>query len=65
MVEFSDDFALRELSANTSLVQHMVYQISPRVIVIRDSAVDELMEEMEAQSYTPGIDEGSPQDAKL
>lgn len=65
VVEFSDDFALRELSANTSLVQHMVYQISPRVIVIRDSAVDELMEEMEAQSYTPGIDEGSPQDAKL
>ena len=59
VVEFGDDFALRELSANTALAQHVVYQISPRAVVIHDSAVDELMEEMEERGYTPGSETGA------
>ena len=55
VVEFGDDFALRELSANTGLAQHIVYQISPRAVVIEDSAVDTLLEEMEEHGYTPGM----------
>ncbi len=55
IVQFTDDYALRELSANTSLAQHIIYQISPRAAVVADSAVDALVEEMVARGYTPGV----------
>ena len=47
--------ALRELMANTSLAQHIIYQISPRAVVIEAAAVEALAEEMVAKGYTPGI----------
>jgi hypothetical protein len=55
LIECADDVALRELMASTSLAQHIVYQISPRVAVIRDSAVDELAFEIAAKDHTPKV----------
>jgi hypothetical protein len=54
LLKLADDYALRELLANTSLAEHVVYQISPRAVVIRDEAVDALKREMVARGYTPG-----------
>ena len=54
VLELADDLAVRELSLNTSLKQHMVYQISPRAVVVRAEAVDRLLEEMQEKGYTPG-----------
>ncbi|MCL4505682.1 MAG: helicase-associated domain-containing protein [Chloroflexi bacterium] len=55
VLKLADDYALRELLANTSLAQHIIYQISPRAVVVADAAVDALAEEMVARGYTPGI----------
>ena len=55
VLQLADDYALRELLANTSLSQHLVYQISPRVVVVRAEAVDTLMEEIVARGYTPAV----------
>ena len=54
VLELADDLAVRELSLNTSLKQHIVYQISPRAVVLRAEAVDTLLEEMQEKGYTPG-----------
>ncbi|OQY25247.1 MAG: hypothetical protein B6I34_02445 [Anaerolineaceae bacterium 4572_32.1] len=56
LIEFADDFALRELLASTSLAQHMVYQFSPRLIAIESDAVDILHEELVRQGHTPRIE---------
>ncbi len=54
VLELADDYALRELLASTSLRQHIVYQISPRAVVVDTQAVDTLITQMEARGYTPG-----------
>jgi hypothetical protein len=54
VLELADDYALRELLSNTSLGQHIVYQISPRAVVVETEAIDALMNEMVARGYTPG-----------
>jgi hypothetical protein len=56
VLELADDYALRELVANTSLEQHIVYHISPRAVVVKTEAIDALMAEMVARGYTPGED---------
>lgn len=57
IIEFGDDFALRELSANSTLARHIVYQISPRAVVVSDEIVEEFVEELIEKGYTPGVTE--------
>lgn len=56
LVEFTDDFALQELLASTSLVQHLVYQFSPRLVAIKTEAVDALRDELVRLGHTPRIE---------
>lgn len=56
LVEFTDNFALQELLASTSLAQHLVYQFSPRLIAIQAEAVDTLREEFIGQGHTPRVE---------
>jgi hypothetical protein len=55
VLELADDFAARELAASTSLLQKVIYQLSPRAFVLPDDAVDALIEEMQAKGYTPRV----------
>jgi hypothetical protein len=55
VLELADDFAARELAASTSLMQKVIYQLSPRAFVLPDDAVDALIEEMQAKGYTPRV----------
>lgn len=55
VLELSDDFAAKELAASTSLLKHVIYQISPRAFVLPEEAVNELVEEMQAKGYTPRV----------
>jgi hypothetical protein len=56
LVEFADDFALQELLASTSLVQHLVYQFSPRLVAVKTEAVDALRDELVRLGHTPRIE---------
>ena len=53
VLELVDELAARELAANTSLMKHVLYRISPHAFVLLDEAVDDLIEEMQAKGYTP------------
>ncbi len=53
VLELADDFAARELAAGTSLMQKVIYQLSPRAFVLPDDAIDALIEEMQTKGYTP------------
>ncbi len=53
VIELSDDLALRELIAGTSLAQQIVHQFSPRLVVVRDESVDALIGELVKKGYTP------------
>jgi hypothetical protein len=53
VLQFSDDYALPELMASTPLAQSIVYQLSPRAVVVRPEAVDALMRAMVERGYTP------------
>jgi hypothetical protein len=53
VIEFSDDLALRELLASTSLAKHVIHQISPRVVAVRDEAMDGFFNELVARGHTP------------
>jgi hypothetical protein len=53
VMELADDMALRELLAGTSLNKYIVHQFSPRLVVVRDEGVDELMNELIKKGYTP------------
>jgi hypothetical protein len=55
VLELADDLALRELLANTDLRQHVIHQFSPRLVVVEDSAVDALVEELIKKGYTPKV----------
>lgn len=55
VLELADELAARELAANTSLLKHVIYQLSPRAFVIPDDEVDGLVEEMQSKGYTPRI----------
>jgi hypothetical protein len=57
VIEFSDDYALQELLGSTSLAAQIVYQLSPRLVIIRPEAVEELVAEMVKKGYTPQIKE--------
>jgi len=53
VIEFSDDYALAEMKAVTSLAQHLIAEISPRLVLIPAEAVDSLTAELEKAGYTP------------
>jgi hypothetical protein len=55
VLELADELTARELAANTSLLSHVIYQLSPRVFVVADEDVDALVEEMQAKGYTPRV----------
>jgi hypothetical protein len=55
VLQLGDDLALRELLASTSLSQRIRYQISPRAVVVDDTAVPELLAELEGRGYTPAV----------
>ncbi len=55
LLQLADDYALRELLSSTSLGQHVIYQISPRAVVVKAEAVDRLVNELIAKGYTPGV----------
>ena len=57
VIEFSDDFALQELLGGTSLAAQIIYQLSPRLVVINPEAVEGLVAEMVKKGYTPQIRE--------
>jgi hypothetical protein len=55
LLELADDLALRELLAGTSLGARVVHQFSPRLVVLKDEDVDELVNELVKKGYTPGV----------
>jgi len=55
LVEFSDDYAFKELLAGTSLKKHLVCRLSPRLAVIKPEAADALAKEWVEKGYTPRV----------
>ncbi len=53
VIEFGDDYALAEMKAVTSLSEHLIAEIAPRLVVIPQEAVAPLIAELEAAGYTP------------
>ena len=53
VIEFSDDFALTEMKAATSLNKVLVAELSPRLVLIPKAAVATLIAELEKAGYTP------------
>ncbi|MBU0493200.1 MAG: helicase-associated domain-containing protein [Chloroflexi bacterium] len=53
IIELADDYILQELKASTSLGQHLILEISPRLVVIPRAAIEPLMAEMIRKGYTP------------
>jgi len=56
VLELADDYALQEVLACTSLGDHIVYQFSPRLVVIEPEAVDTLVAELQKKGYTPRVE---------
>ena len=55
IIEFGDDHALTEMKAITSLNTLMLAEISPRLVMIPQSAVKQLTSELEKAGYTPQV----------
>ncbi|MDR7476062.1 MAG: helicase-associated domain-containing protein, partial [Armatimonadota bacterium] len=53
VIEFGDDYALAEMKAVTSLAEHLIAEISPRLVIVPRQAVASLVAELEAAGYTP------------
>lgn len=53
LLELGDDVASRELEASTSLSQHIVAKLSPRLVLVPDGAVKALLREFAAKGYMP------------
>lgn len=53
LLELSDDITLQELEASTSLRQHIVARLSPRLVLVADDAVDALLQAFIDKGYTP------------
>lgn len=53
VVEFSDDYALEEMKAVTSLKEVLIAELSPRLVMVPQDAVETLSTELEAAGYTP------------
>jgi hypothetical protein len=56
VIEFSDDMALAEVRAvSSSLQQALVYELSPRLVVINGLYTNTIMEELSKKGYTPRL----------
>jgi len=53
VIEFADDYALTEMKAATSLAQHILAEISPRLVIVDERVVPTLVAELEKAGYTP------------
>lgn len=53
VIEFSDDYALAEMKAVTSLAQHLIAEISPQLVLVPADKVQLLTAELEKAGYTP------------
>jgi hypothetical protein len=53
IIEFGDDYALAEAKAVTPLENHLVAEVSPRLIIVQREAVDSLRKALERAGYTP------------
>lgn len=53
IIELSDEYALSELKAATSLKQHLIAEISPTLVIIPANRVNLLIAELEKAGYTP------------
>jgi hypothetical protein len=53
VIEFGDDYALAEMLAATSLGERLIAEISPRLVIVHQQAVAQLMAELEKAGYTP------------
>lgn len=53
VIEFSDDYALAEMKAVTSLEKVMIAEVSPRLVIIPREAADILAAELTRAGYTP------------
>lgn len=61
VIELADDMALAELRAAGLLGDALVHEFSPRLIVIKESEVDGLVEKLIGRSYTPRVVDGRVQ----
>ena len=53
LLELGDDFTLRELEASTALTKHVVAKLSPRLVLVPDTAVPQLLQEFAAKGLMP------------
>lgn len=53
IIEFGDAYALTEMKAITSLEKHIIAEISPRMVLIANQAVESLVAELQKAGYTP------------
>jgi hypothetical protein len=53
VIEFSDEYALAEMKAVTSLEKNLIAEISPNLVIIHENAVNILVGELEKAGYTP------------
>ena len=58
VIEFSDEYALSELKAATSLEKHLIAEISPTLVIIPANSVNLLITELEKAGYTPKNTDG-------
>ena len=59
VIEFGDDYALAEMRAITSLDEHLIAEGSPRLVVIPETAIDGLVEELREAGHTPQTASGA------
>jgi hypothetical protein len=55
LIEFSDDFALPELLAATSLSQILLTTFTPRLVAVRTDKAAEYVAELQSRGYTPRL----------
>ena len=55
LIEFADDHALAEMKAVTSLEDHLIAEISPRLVLISKDSTQILSAELEKAGYTPKL----------
>jgi hypothetical protein len=59
LLEFSDDYCLPELLANTGLNQILLHTFSPRIVAVRPDGIAHLVEELRAKGYTPRLEDSA------
>ena len=58
LIEFGDDYALREMRMVTPLDEVLLVELSPRTVLIPAAAVDRLLKALQKAGYTPKLTDG-------